>query len=105
MKIILDVLAPLAITSEPPSDDFLDRKMYSKTESLFSRSVAKNIVGHSIYQVAVVLIMLFAGENLFHVPQLFVYTENLYSIMLQYLDESVHFMEQLNILISLSLWT
>jgi len=83
---MMDVLAPLAITSDRPSDDVLDRTMYDKTESLFSRSVAKNIIGHSIYQLAVVLTLLFAGENIFHVKQHLLRAENLYSIMLQYLN-------------------
>jgi len=57
----MDTLASLALATELPSEELLNRKPYGRTKPLISRTMMKNIIGHSIYQLTVILTILFAG--------------------------------------------
>jgi len=57
----MDTLASLALATELPTEELLERKPYGRTKPLISRTMMKNIVGHAIYQLAVVFTILFAG--------------------------------------------
>jgi len=57
----MDTLASLALATELPSEELLNRKPYGRTKPLISRTMMKNIIGHSIYQLIVILTILFAG--------------------------------------------
>ena len=61
VNLIMDTLASLALATELPSEELLNRKPYGRTKPLISRTMMKNIVGHSIYQLIVILTILFAG--------------------------------------------
>ena len=51
----------LALATELPTEEMLNRKPYGRTKPLISRTMMKNIIGHSIYQLAVIFTILFAG--------------------------------------------
>jgi len=57
----MDTLASLALATELPSEELLNRKPYGRTKPLISRTMMKNIIGHSVYQLVVILTILFAG--------------------------------------------
>jgi len=57
----MDTLASLALATELPSEELLNRKPYGRTKPLISRTMMKNIIGHSVYQLIVILVILFAG--------------------------------------------
>jgi Ca2+ transporting ATPase len=61
----MDTLASLALATEPPTEDLLNRKPYGRTKPLISRTMMKNIIGHSVYQLTVIFVILFAGPKLF----------------------------------------
>jgi len=61
VNLIMDTLASLALATELPTEELLERKPYGRTKPLISRNMTKNIVGHAIYQLAVVFTILFAG--------------------------------------------
>ena len=61
VNLIVDTLASLALTTEVPTEELLTRKPYGQTRPLISRTMMKNIIGHAIYQLAVMLFILFAG--------------------------------------------
>lgn len=61
MNLIMDTMASLALATELPSEELLDRKPYGRTKPLLSRTMIKNIIGHGIYQLAIVFSILFAG--------------------------------------------
>ena len=61
VNLIMDTLASLALATELPTEELLERKPYGRTKPLISRTMMKNIVGHAIYQLAVVFTILFAG--------------------------------------------
>ena len=58
----MDTLASLALATELPSEELLERKPYGRTKPLISRTMMKNIIGHAIYQLVVILTLLFAGK-------------------------------------------
>ena len=62
VNLIMDTLASLALATEPPTEELLNRKPYGRNMALISRTMLKNIIGHFIYQLTVVLALLFAGN-------------------------------------------
>jgi magnesium-transporting ATPase (P-type) len=58
----MDTLASLALATEPPSDDLLKRQPYGRTKSMISLTMLKNIIGHSIYQLAVLFALVWGGQ-------------------------------------------
>lgn len=62
VNLIMDTLASLALATEMPTDELLERKPYGRTKALISRTMLKNIIGHAIYQLIVVFVLLFAGK-------------------------------------------
>ncbi|CAF0795587.1 unnamed protein product [Adineta steineri] len=61
VNLIMDTLASLALATEVPTEELLTRKPYGRTRPLISRQMMKNILGHAVYQLAVMLFILFAG--------------------------------------------
>ncbi|KAM3726764.1 Plasma membrane calcium-transporting ATPase [Dirofilaria immitis] len=59
VNLIMDTLASLALATELPTEDLLERKPYGRTKSLISRTMVKNIVGHSIFQLTILFTILF----------------------------------------------
>lgn len=64
VNLIMDTLASLALATELPSEELLERRPYGRTKPLISRTMMKNIFGHSVYQLTVVFVLLFAGKYL-----------------------------------------
>lgn len=58
----MDTLASLALATEPPTDDLLNRKPYGRTKSIISSVMLRNIVGQSLYQLVVMFTILYAGQ-------------------------------------------
>jgi len=61
VNLIMDTLASLALATEVPSEEILNRKPYGRTKALISRTMLKNILGNAVYQLAIVFMILFAG--------------------------------------------
>ncbi|CAJ0568621.1 unnamed protein product, partial [Mesorhabditis spiculigera] len=69
VNLIMDTLASLALATEMPTEDLLERKPYGRTKSLISRTMVKNIVGHAVYQLAVLFVLMFwAPDFIPHTP-------------------------------------
>ncbi|KAF4531642.1 hypothetical protein B566_EDAN006573 [Ephemera danica] len=64
VNLIMDTLASLALATELPTPDLLLRKPYGRTRALVSRNMMKNILGHSIYELVVIFVILFIGDEL-----------------------------------------
>jgi P-type Ca2+ transporter type 2C len=58
----MDTFAALALATDPPNHAVLDRKPESRTAPLITLNMWKMIIGQSIYQLAVVLALDFAGN-------------------------------------------
>ncbi|GMR34384.1 hypothetical protein PMAYCL1PPCAC_04579, partial [Pristionchus mayeri] len=70
VNLIQDTLASLALATELPTEELLKRKPYGRTKSLISRTMMKNILGHSLYQLAVLFFLLFLGKHAVFVDSL-----------------------------------
>lgn len=62
VNLIMDTFASLALATEPPTDSLLRRRPYGRNKPLISRTMMKNILGHAVYQLTVVFVLVFAGE-------------------------------------------
>ena len=67
VNLIMDTLASLALATELPTPDLLQRKPYGRTSPLISATMAKNILGQAIYQLVIVFGIMFFGEHLFDI--------------------------------------
>eukprot|EP00922_Rhytidocystis_sp_ex-Travisia-forbesii_P059841 GHVS01088735.1.p1 GENE.GHVS01088735.1~~GHVS01088735.1.p1 ORF type:complete len:1263 (+),score=240.35 GHVS01088735.1:211-3999(+) len=62
VNMIMDSLASLALATEPPTDDLLLRKPHSRHDYLVSKTMFRNIIGQAIYQLSVVITLVFAAD-------------------------------------------
>lgn len=65
VNLIMDTFAALALATDPPSSYVLDRRPESRATSLITRTMWKMIIGQSIYQLVVTLVLNFAGPSIF----------------------------------------
>lgn len=64
INLIMDTLAALALATDPATPELLDRKPDRRTAPLISTDMWKMIVGQSIYQFTVILVLNFAGKSI-----------------------------------------
>uniref|UniRef100_A0A0X3PKK3 Calcium-transporting ATPase n=2 Tax=Schistocephalus solidus TaxID=70667 RepID=A0A0X3PKK3_SCHSO len=67
VNLIMDTLASLALATETPTEELLKRAPYGRTKPLISRKMMKFILGQAIYQIAVIFLLLWAGEHILEV--------------------------------------
>ena len=67
VNLVMDTFASLALATEPPTDELLKRKPYGRKKPLISRRMFLFIVGHSLFQLVTLIIILFAGPDLFDI--------------------------------------
>ncbi|XP_070686489.1 plasma membrane calcium-transporting ATPase 1-like isoform X2 [Pempheris klunzingeri] len=67
VNLIMDTFASLALATEPPTERLLLRNPYGRNQPLISRTMMKNILGHGVYQLTTIFILLFCGEKLFDI--------------------------------------
>lgn len=64
VNLIMDTFAALALATEPPIPDLLNRKPYGRTESLITKKMWYSIIGQAFYQLAVLLGLYYFGEKI-----------------------------------------
>ncbi|KAI8140571.1 PMCA-type calcium-translocating P-type ATPase [Fennellomyces sp. T-0311] len=67
VNLIMDTLAALALATERPTNDLLDRKPASKFAHLINYRMVKMILGQAIFQIVVNLTAIYAGSKIFGV--------------------------------------
>ncbi|KAL0244695.1 hypothetical protein GEMRC1_008777 [Eukaryota sp. GEM-RC1] len=60
VNLIMDTFAALALATEQPTADLLDRKPYGRNDSLIAPTMWRNILGISFVQIAILLYIFFA---------------------------------------------
>jgi len=65
INLIMDTLASLALATEPPTPDLLQRPPHSRNEYIISRSMMKHIIGQAIFQFTVLMILVFSADQWF----------------------------------------
>jgi Ca2+ transporting ATPase len=63
VNLIMDTLASLALATEPPNDELLFRKPYSRFESLITADMWKNIISQGCLQIIILGTILFKGTQ------------------------------------------
>jgi len=63
VNLIMDSFASLALATEKPTPELLDRKPYGRNRAIISRQMWFNMIGQAVYQLIIVLWMLADGEN------------------------------------------
>lgn len=61
VNLIMDTMGALALGTEPPTMDLLNRRPYRRTASLVNKTMWRNILVQSAYQLAMLLTILLAG--------------------------------------------
>lgn len=61
VNLIMDTLGSLALSTEKPSKALLLRKPYGRNKALISEHMMKIIIGNVIYQMVIILVVLFYG--------------------------------------------
>jgi Ca2+ transporting ATPase len=57
----MDSLASLALATEPPKEELLDRPPYRRDEYMITRKMVKHILGTAFYLLAIEFAIIFAG--------------------------------------------
>eukprot|EP01120_Amphizonella_sp_Union-15-10_P014954 TRINITY_DN7486_c0_g7_i1.p1 TRINITY_DN7486_c0_g7~~TRINITY_DN7486_c0_g7_i1.p1 ORF type:complete len:1045 (-),score=272.60 TRINITY_DN7486_c0_g7_i1:55-3144(-) len=63
VNLIMDTMAALALATEPPTSDLLQRPPYGRHTNLITKRMWRFILGHATYQLAVLFTLLYAGRN------------------------------------------
>ncbi|KAL1985174.1 hypothetical protein VTN96DRAFT_8196 [Rasamsonia emersonii] len=66
VNLIMDTFAALALATDPPPAHILDRSPEPKSAPLITLTMWKMIIGQSIYQLVVTLVLNFAGMSIFN---------------------------------------
>jgi len=65
VNLIMDTFAALALATEPPTDALLDRKPALKSDAIVNSVMWRNILGQSVFQIIVLLVLLYKGGDMF----------------------------------------
>jgi Ca2+ transporting ATPase len=59
VNLIMDTFAALALATEPPKPEILTRAPYAKDAPIVKPLMWRNVVGHALYQILVLVLMIF----------------------------------------------
>ena len=65
VNLIMDTCGALALATEPPTEDILDHPPYKRTERIVTSIMWRNILGQAMFQITVLVVLLFGGRSLF----------------------------------------
>ena len=65
VNLIMDTFAALALATEPPSEDLLKDKPHSRTDSIVTAVMWRNIIGQAAFQITILTCLLFMGHPIF----------------------------------------
>ncbi|RSL78455.1 hypothetical protein CEP51_008201 [Fusarium floridanum] len=64
VNLIMDTFAALALATDPPTDEILEREPQGKKKPLITITMWKMIIGQAIYQLVVTFVLYFAGDKI-----------------------------------------
>jgi calcium-translocating P-type ATPase len=67
VNLIMDTMAALALGTERPTMELLDRKPYGRNTPLISYVMLRNLLGQAVFQVVVLFTILYTGHLLWDV--------------------------------------
>ena len=69
VNLIMDTMGALALATEPPSMELLNRRPYKRSSSLVSWPMWRNILCQSAFQLTLLLLILFTGVEMFGIQE------------------------------------
>ncbi|EPS40784.1 hypothetical protein H072_5329 [Dactylellina haptotyla CBS 200.50] len=66
INLIMDSMAALALATDPPTEEILDRKPTPRSAPLISTTMWKMIIGQAIFQLIVTFVLYYAGPGILH---------------------------------------
>lgn len=64
VNMIMDTLGALALATEPPTDEIMKRPPIGRNADFITRTMWRNIVGQSIYQFTILIVLTFRGKEI-----------------------------------------
>eukprot|EP00250_Pteridium_aquilinum_P019846 c24601_g1_i1 orf=232-3630(+) len=64
VNLIMDTLGALALATEPPTDELLERSPVGRKEPLISNIMVRNLLLQAVYQIVVLLVLQFKGKKI-----------------------------------------
>ncbi|KAF3635625.1 putative calcium-transporting ATPase 4, plasma membrane-type [Capsicum annuum] len=64
VNLIMDTLGAIALATEPPHEGLMNRPSVGREVSLISMTMWRNIIGQSIFQLAILLVFSFTGKQI-----------------------------------------
>ncbi|XP_074322169.1 calcium-transporting ATPase 12, plasma membrane-type-like [Apium graveolens] len=69
VNLIMDTLGALALATEQPTKELMDKRPVGRTEPLISNIMWRNLIAQALYQIVVLLTLQFGGEAIFNVNE------------------------------------
>ncbi|XP_074379780.1 putative calcium-transporting ATPase 13, plasma membrane-type [Apium graveolens] len=69
VNLIMDTLGALALATEQPTKELMDKRPVGRTEPLISNIMWRNLIAQALYQIVVLLTLQFGGEKIFNVNE------------------------------------
>ncbi|KAK6161491.1 hypothetical protein DH2020_004872 [Rehmannia glutinosa] len=69
VNLIMDTLGALALATEKPTKELMEKRPVGRTEPLISNVMWRNLLAQALYQISVLLILQFRGESILGVDQ------------------------------------
>ncbi|PON73843.1 P-type ATPase [Parasponia andersonii] len=69
VNLIMDTLAALALATEQPTNELMEKPPVGRKEPLITRVMWRNLIAHALFQVAVLLTLQFKGKSIFGVDE------------------------------------
>ncbi|KAH1194947.1 Calcium-transporting ATPase 12, plasma membrane-type [Glycine max] len=67
VNLIMDTLGALALATERPTKELMEKQPVGRTEPLITRIMWRNLLAQALYQIAVLLVLQFNGKSIFNV--------------------------------------
>ncbi|XWS13734.1 hypothetical protein CRYUN_Cryun36dG0063500 [Craigia yunnanensis] len=69
VNLIMDTLGALALATERPTKELMEKPPVGRTEPLITNIMWRNLLAQALYQIAVLLTLQFSGESIFGVTK------------------------------------
>merc|ERR1719215_949811 len=68
VNLIMDTFASMALATEPPSESIMLRQPSTKNDKIVDSVMWRNIFGHALYQIIILMLLLVWGRDWFNLP-------------------------------------
>ena len=63
INLIMDTLASLALATEPPTEQLLNRQPHSRNSYIISKTMFKHIIGQAVFQFTIMVSLVFLADK------------------------------------------